>query len=382
MRFPIFKTKIEGLTQKGDELRSSSRFARQDRARVFNLTDPKDRKTYFELKAGPEIKKLREFLKSHTFIAYLLGKKNSGKGTYSKMFAEAIDPAKISHFSIGDMVREVDEELKKEKRLQPAHHPPAERAPIINFLEKQYRGFLPLDQAISAFEKRNTENLLPTELILALVKREIAKRKKKVLFIDGFPRDLDQISYSLFFRDLIGYREDQDIFILIDVPEAVIDERIKWRRICPFCQTSRNLKLLPTSKVEYDRKSKEFYLICDNPNCRGAKMISKEGDELGVEPIQKRLEMDEKLMEKAFSLCGIPKVLLRNSLPTKEASKYVDYYEITPEYSYQWSDKTKSVKIIERPWQIPDDRGIPSYSLLPPPIVVSLIKQIVGVLNL
>ena len=354
MRFPIFKTKIEGLTQKP------------------NLTDPKDRKAYFELKAGLEIKKLKEFLKHHTFIAYLLGKKNSGKGTYSKMFAEVIDPAKISHFSIGDMVREVDEGLKISKR----------KKELSSFLEKQYRGFLPLKEALSAFEKRNTETLLPTELILALVKREIAKRKKKVLFIDGFPRDLDQISYSLFFRDLIGYREDQDIFILIDVPEAVIDERIKWRRICPFCQTSRNLKLLPTSKVEYDRKSKEFYLICDNPNCRGAKMISKEGDELGVEPIRKRLEMDEKLMEKAFSLCGIPKVLLRNSLPTKEASKYVDDYEITPEYSYQWSDKTKSVKIIEKPWQILDDQGMPSYSLLPPPVVVSLIKQMVEVLDL
>ncbi|GAI29128.1 unnamed protein product [marine sediment metagenome] len=111
-------------------------------------------------------------------------------------------------------------------------------------------------------------------------------------------------------------------------------------------------------------------------------MISKEGDELGIEPIQKRLEMDEKLMEKAFLFYGIPKVLLRNSLPIKEAPKYVDDYEITPEYNYQWDDKTKSVKIIEKPWQILDDRGKPSYSLLPPPVVVSLIKQIVEVLSL
>ncbi|GAH66819.1 unnamed protein product, partial [marine sediment metagenome] len=39
-------------------------------------------------------------------------------------------------------------------------------------------------------------------------------------------------------------------------------------------------------------------------------------------------------------------------------------------------------KIIEKPWQILDDRGIPSYSLLPPPVVVSLIKQIAEVLSL
>lgn len=352
MNFPIFKTKKRGPK--------------------FHLTDLKDRKAYFELKAGPEIKKLKEFLKRHTFIAYLLGKKNSGKGTYSKMFAEVIDPVKISHFSIGDMIREVGEDLKVAER----------KKELSSFLEKQYRGFLPLEQATSALEKRNTETLLPTELILALIKGEIAKRKKKALFIDGFPRDLDQISYSLFFRDLIGYREDPDIFILIDVPEAVIDERIKWRRICPLCQTSRSLKLLPTSKVSYNPKKKEFYLICDNPDCKGARMVSKEGDELGIEPIRKRLEMDEKLMEKAFSLCGIPKVLLRNSLPIKEAPKYVDDYEITPEYSYQWDDKTKSVKIIEKPWQVLDDRGMPSYSLLPPPVVVSLIKQMVEALSL
>ncbi|GAH85931.1 unnamed protein product, partial [marine sediment metagenome] len=187
------------------------------------------------------------------------------------------------------MVREVDEELKSsKKRLQPTHHPPVERVPIINFLEKQYRGFLSLNQAISALKKRNTETLLPTELILALIKREIAKRKKKVLFIDGFPRNLDQISYSLFFRDLIGYREDPDIFILIDVPEAVIDERIKHRKVCPKCQTPRNLKLHPTKEIGYDQKRKEFYLICDNPDCENARMISKEGDKLGIEPIRKR----------------------------------------------------------------------------------------------
>jgi adenylate kinase family enzyme len=354
MQFPIFKTKIEGLDRK------------------FNLIDPGEQREYFQLKAGKEIEKLREYLKENSFIAYLLGKKNSGKGTYSKMFAEVVDPEKIDHFSIGDMVREVDKELET----------PESKKELIDSLEKQYRGFLPLKEAISALEKRNTETLLPTELILALVKREIQKRKKKTLFIDGFPRDLDQISYSLFFRDLIGYREDPDIFILIDVPEKVIDERIKWRRICPKCQTPRNLKLLATKEVGFDQKKKEFYLICDNPACQKAKMISKEGDELGIKPIRERLEMDEKLMEKAFSLYGIPKVLLRNSVPAKVAKNYIDDYEITPEYIYEWDEKEKIVKIIEKPWQVRDDEGIPSYSLLPPPVVVSLIKQMIEVLNL
>jgi len=352
MRFPIFKTKIEEVKKK------------------FNLADPKERQRYFELKAGAEIEKLRDYLKENTFIAYLLGKKMSGKGTYSKMFAEVVNPERIDHFSIGDMVREVEPNLKQRKKE------------LIDFLKKDYRGFISLEKAIEIFEKRNTETLLPTELILALVKREIARREKKALFIDGFPRDLDQISYSLFFRDLIGYREDPDIFILIDVHQSVIDERIKWRRVCPLCQTSRNLKLLPTSKLGYDQKSKEFYLTCDNPDCRGARMEKKEGDELGIKPIRARLEMDGKLIERSFSLYGIPKILLRNSLPVKEAEKFVDGYEITPEYSYQWSEKGKKVKIIEKPWIILDDQGVESYSLLAPPVVVSLIKQMVEALSL
>ncbi len=354
MRFPVFKTKTKKVIQK------------------FNLTDSKEQKIYFELKAGAEIKKLRDYLKSNTFIAYLLGKKNSGKGTYSKMFAEVIDSEKIDHFSIGDMVREVDLELRDEER----------KKELISFLEKSYRGWLPLKEAISALEKRNTKILLPTELTLALVKREIARREKKAFFIDGFPRDLDQIAFALFFRDLIGYRDDPDIFILIDVPEAVIDQRIKWRRVCPICQTSRNLKLLPTSKIDYDIEKKEFHLMCDNPNCRGVKMLPKEGDILGIKPIRERLEKDEKLIEQALSLYGVPKILLRNSIPVKLAKKYVDDYEITPEYNYKWDKKNKKVKISEKPWIVKDDEGIKSFSLLPPPVVVSLIKQMVEALNL
>lgn len=354
MNFPIFKTKNEKVIKK------------------FDLTDFEQRKEYFQLKAGKEIEKLRDYLKKNTFVAYLLGKKNSGKGTYSKMFAEAVSPEKILHFSIGDMTRRIDEELKdKEKKEK-----------LIEFLKRNYRGWLSIDQVILTLESRSTKKLLPTELILSLIKREIALEKGKALFIDGFPRDLDQINFALFFRDLIDYREDPDIFVLIDVPERVIDERIKWRRVCPLCQTSRNLKLLPTSEIGYDLEKKEFYLICDNPNCQKRKMVQKEGDELGIEPIKERLEKDEKLIEQAFRLYGIPKILLRNSLPKDKAKEFVDDYEITPEYSYQWSEIDKKVKVIEKPWVVLDDKGVESYSLLPPPVVVSLIKQMTKALNL
>jgi len=356
IEFPIFKTKIKGERE------------------TFNLIDPEQSRKYFKLKAGSEIEKLRSFLKSNTFLVILLGKKNSGKGTYSKLFTEIIDPERIEHFSIGDMVRSIDGELAEGKK----------KKELIKFLKKNYRGRLSLDEIIYDLENRDTITLRPTELILALAKREVGKREKKALFVDGFPRDLDQISYSLFFRDLIGYRDDPDVFILIDVPESVIDERIKHRVVCPRCQSTRNLKLHLVKKenIKYDEKKKEFYFICDNPDCSGIKMVKKEGDELGIKPIRERLKKDAKLIEQAFSLYGIPKILLRNSVPVELARGYVDDYEITPEYDFHWNEKKKEVEIIEKPWIFLDDQGVPSYSLLPQALVISLIKQMVDVLNL
>lgn len=354
IKFPIFKTKIKNATKS------------------FDLNNPKERGDYFNLKAGKEIKKLRNYFKrGNTFIAYLLGKKNSGKGTYSKMFAEIVDSERIEHFSVGDMIRGIDKDMENEKK----------KKELIVFLEKNYRGWSSTKNLISLLEKRSTKNLLPTELILALVKREIEKRKKKSVFIDGFPRDLDQINFALFFRELIGYRYDPDIFVLIDVPEKVIDERIKSRVVCPLCQTSRNFKLLPTSKIEYNQKKKEFYLLCDNPKCKAGRLLPKEGDKFGVKPIKERLKKDEKLIKQAISLYGIPKLFLRNSVPKKVAGEYIDDYEITPEYYYQWDEKNKKVLVKERSWVVPDDEGKPSYSLLPPPVVVSLIKQMTDALN-
>ncbi len=357
IEFPIFKTKVDpSPLAKGEG---------------FNLTDRKEREEYFDFKAGKEIKKLKSYLKDNSFIAYLLGPKSSGKGTYAKMFREVVAEDKIEHFSIGDMVREIGKELGDERR----------RKELISSLEESYRGWVSLEEAISALGKRDTKTLtVPTELLLALVKREIEKRGKKALFIDGFPRNMNQISYSLFFRDLIDYRQDSDIFVLIDVPETVIDERIKYRVVCPVCQTSRNLKLLPTKKVGYDKKEDKFYLICDNPACEGKRMVAKEGDELGIESIRERLKTDKELMKKAFSLYGIPKVLLRNSIPVDKSKDYVDNYEITPEFVYEWNGER--VKVSERPWEIKDEKGKNSYSLMPPPVVVSLIKQIVEVLKI
>jgi len=352
MEFPVFKTKIPGKEKK------------------FDLNDPAEVQKYFDYKAGEEIAKIKKYLEKNTFVAYLLGKKSAGKGTYSKIFTTIFGADKVGHISVGDVVRAVDEEMAD----------PQKKKELIEYLKKNYRGYYSVEEIIKSQEDRGTgKPLLPTEYILALLKREIAKMPRKALFLDGLPRTLDQVSYSLFFRELIGFRDDPDMFILLQVPEVIIDERIKTRVICPKCHTPRNLKLLVTKTAGYDEKEKKFYLQCDNPECNLARMVTKEGDELGIEPIRERLTNDGKLIEQAFSLYGIPKVLLRNSVPVKDKDS-VDDYELTPEFVLENLGNGK-VKIGQRPWIIKDDEGVDSFSLMPQPVAVSMIKQIAEILG-
>ncbi|OGZ72812.1 MAG: hypothetical protein A2908_00330 [Candidatus Staskawiczbacteria bacterium RIFCSPLOWO2_01_FULL_38_12b] len=353
IEFPIFKT-------------------RMDDKKSFDLTDPVARREYFEYKAGAEIKKLQNYLQHNTFIIYLLGKKSSGKGTYSKMLKEIISQEKIEHLSVGDLIRSFDKVLQD----------PQKKEELILFLKKKYRGPTPLEDLIKAMEERSTKVLLPSELILALVEREITSLGKKAIFIDGFPRDIDQVSYSLFFKNLIDYRNDPDIFVLIDVPTTIIDQRVKNRVICPQCNTSRSLKLLPTKEVGYDKESDEFYLMCDNFDCKKARMVTKEGDELGIEPIRARLEKDETLMKQVYGMHGISKILLRNSIPKDRVDEFANDYEITPEYYYHIEAANNTIETKEKPWEINDDQGVACNSLMPPPVVVSLIKQLVKELGL
>ncbi len=355
LEFPIISTKVEGLTKK------------------FDLSQADQRKEYFLAKAGNEIAKIRDYMKDHTFIANMVGKKNAGKGTYSKIFGEIFGMDKIAHVSVGDCVRDIH-----------ANWSEFEKSEEFKDLKKHYRGFISFDEAVERLHGRSQSGLLPTEFILALLKYNIAKHEGKTLFIDGLPREMDQISYSLYFRDLINYREDPDMFILLDVAESIIEERIKYRVICPICKTPRNTKCLTTKNVGYDKEKEEFYLICDNSECTGCgteRMVPKEGDSLGIEPIRDRLAKDEDIMKMIFNIHGVPKILLRNNIPAAVANDNFDDYEITPGYSYEWDEANQKVITHESKWTIKDDNGIDSYSLLPHPVVIGMLKQMAEILG-
>ena len=287
--------------------------------------------------------------------------------------AEIFGRDMIGHISVGDLVRETHKIIDD----------PKEKEEIVKYLEEHYRGYISIDDAIDALLGKNQKALLPTEFILTLVRREIDKQGRKVIFLDGFPRDLDQVQYSLFLKNLIDYRSDPDIFVAINIPESVLDERMKNRVVCPICQAPRNLVTFPTKRAGYDEKTKQFFLKCDNPECNGARMIGKEGDSAGIESIRDRLELDDKLMKKVMSLHGIPKILLRNAVPVDSIKNgVVDDYEVTPKYVFKHHEKTGEVTINEEPWVVKDDEGNDSYSLLAPPVVIGLIQQLVKALEL
>jgi adenylate kinase family enzyme len=345
--FPIFKTKVAGVDT------------------TFDLSTPEGRKEYFEAKAGKEIAQLKEFFKDNSFVAYLLAKKSAGKGTYTKLIREIFGADVIEHVSVGDTVRDAHKAAQ------------ADASAFTEALRPFYRGYISLEEGVETLLGKSQDKLLPSEFVLALVKQKIHALPRKTIFLDGFPRELDQISYTLFLRELIDYRDDPDLFIAIDIPEVVIDERMKTRVVCPVCQTPRNTKLLTTRDVEYDEASGEFFLLCDDHHVR---MIPKEGDAAGIASIKDRLKKDGELIEKLFTLHGIPKLLIRNAIPVSVAHDYVDDYELTPMYTYSYENGV--VVTHEEPWSVKDDEGIEVHSLLAPPAVLALIKQLPHALGL
>ncbi len=333
----------------------------------YDLNTLKGRHDYFQDKAGKLVEALQEFFENHTFIAYWLAPKNAGKSTFIGLLKEIFGKHTFNHISVGDILRDFQKNYTAKKQEYD------------NYFKQNYRGYIKLEDAIEAVLRPDISTLKPTELVLTLIKKEIDSLPKRILFLDGFPRTEDQISYSLYFRELINYRDDPDIFIMIHLPLAVIDERIKYRRICPNCKRSYNLKLLPTEKIEYDKEKDEFYLVCDDSECNNARLVSKQGDDKGIENIIPRIKKDLKLMEMAENLYGVPKVHMYNALEKQDAFNYVQDYEVTAEYSYTY-ENGKVVKHTS-PWHVVDN-GKEYYSLLSSPVLLQLLKQLADIFNI
>ncbi|HVX92657.1 MAG TPA: hypothetical protein VHA74_00920 [Candidatus Dojkabacteria bacterium] len=332
---------------------------------VFDLSDVEGRKKYYQAKVGNEIEILKKYLKSNTFIGYMLAPKNAGKGTYLQGLEEALGSNEyFAKISVGDLVRDAESEYKDEGK----------NSSVYKYFHDNYRGQLHIDKVFYNLATKETGALLPTEFILFLIKRAVDKIGRKTIFLDGFPRQVDQISYSLFLRDLINYREDPDCFVIINIPITVIKDRMEGRVICPKCKTPRGPRLLPTKEVGYDKEKKEFYLICDNPGCDNIRMIPKEGDNLGIEAIKDRILLDRKLIDTSREMYGVNRIELYNSFDLDWAKENMSDYELTKETSYEEKDG----KVIKHstPYLVKEN-GKEYYSALPPFVVVQFIKQLV-----
>ena len=158
-------------------------------------------------------------------IVILLGAPGSGKGTIAGRLAS--EDAHLKHVSSGDLLRGAV-----------AKGTPA---------------------GVEAKGYMEKGALVPDALIAQMIKDVIAETEGDVtMLLDGFPRNVAQA--EILEQTGAPIRS----VVLVDVPDAVIADRIAGRRTCPKCKAGYHVKALPT-KVEG---------ICDT--CGSALVIRKD----------------------------------------------------------------------------------------------------------
>lgn len=334
---------------------------------VYDLYSPTGRRKYFDTRVGKEIKALHKYLKDNTFIGYLLSTKMAGKGSYANQLKEAIGDEYFEVISVGDLVRTAEREYLDDGEV---------KSSLYAYTLQNYRGLMSIDDVFRSLTKRSTSNLsVPTDFVLMLIKREIDRIGHKSIFIDGFPRSIDQVSFSLYLRDLVNYRNDPDCFIFINLPMTVVDVRIKDRIVCPVCRNSRNVEFNPTSIAKLDTVNNEIYFECDNPACidKHIRMERKEGDEKGIELIKDRINTDLDVMDIARQMYGIPKIELSSSLETSNMDEYTFDYERTK----SWKHKVINGKVVSTKQEyVFSEHGKTYCTVTPPWVVVNFIRYL------
>lgn len=163
----------------------------------------------------------------------IMGVQGCGKGTQAAMLKEDLD---LVHISVGDIFRwNIQAHTKLAARIQ---------------------------RLIAAGQ------LVPDEIVEEIVRRRLDEHDWNYGFIlDGFPRNRPQAEFFLESYDI-------DAVILIDVPDAVVLERVLARRLCSQCGLDYNLI--------HHRPATEG--VCDV--CRGP-LVSRPDD--NEDAIRKRL---------------------------------------------------------------------------------------------
>ena len=134
----------------------------------------------------------------HKYI--IMGVQGCGKGTQARLLKEALD---LVHISVGDTFRwHIQSHTKLGARIRRT------------MAEGQ---------------------LVPDDIVEEVVKQRLDQHDWNYGFIlDGFPRNSRQAEFFLESYDI-------DAVLLIEVPDAVVQERILNRRLCPKCGVDYNL---------------------------------------------------------------------------------------------------------------------------------------------
>jgi adenylate kinase len=134
----------------------------------------------------------------HKYI--IMGVQGCGKGTQARLLKEAFD---LVHISVGDMFRwHIQSHTKLGARIK---------------------------RIVAEGE------LVPDDVVEEVVKQRLEQHDWNYGFIlDGFPRNARQAAFFLETYDI-------DAVLLIEVPDAVVQERILNRRLCPTCGLDYNL---------------------------------------------------------------------------------------------------------------------------------------------
>lgn len=322
-------------------------------------------KGFFNKRTPHNLEKLKKHLAEKNFVLFFLAKKVAGKGTYAKILRDITDE-KIVHISVGDLVREAEKMAKTsggEKKL-------------IKDLRKFYKGSDSLERVISEFvHQAESTNLLPAEAVMALIEKKISEYSDKSIIIDGFPRSKEQVALATQMQKDFEKSGKPSVFVEINCPEEVLLRRNIDRRVCPICQTPKNIKLLLTKEIDYDEKTGEFHLVCERPECQRAHYIQKQGDKDGIEKVKANQKKVQEMIDKIKKETPHLHLVVHNSIPLDEAHKHQPT-DFTEEADLVWDPQKKEVIRNFRPMIVKDDEGRDAHSRWPEPVVVDLVDRL------
>lgn len=124
----------------------------------------------------------------------MLGPPASGKTTQARRVADHLG---LPHISMGDALRDAAE-----------------------------RG---TELGLRARSSMNRGELVPDDVVVAVLAEHLARSDSQGFVLDGFPRDVNQATVT---GDVVG---SPHAVIHLDIPDAEVIRRIEGRRSCPAC---------------------------------------------------------------------------------------------------------------------------------------------------